>query len=130
MTGGEILGLISIGVTGLLGLGVFLNSRRANQAGDKKLTLEEQIASDANDDRIAERRLVELKRLYEQVDELIIAKDEQHRRIEALELGRDEDRIRMGEMDSHISDLEALIPNPPGPPPRPWLARSTLLRPQ
>ena len=125
MTFEQLMLMAGVLVSLALGIMAFINSRRANNTGDKKLTLEEQIAADANDDRIAERRLVELKRLYEQVDELIVAKDEQHTRIEALERGREEDRIRMGEMDSHISDLEALIPNPPGPPPRPWLRGTT-----
>lgn len=114
MTPAEILSAISLSITGLIGLGVFINSRRTNVATEKKVSLEEQIALDASEDRIATRRLVELNRVYEQLDEL-------QERVGTLEKAREDDHRRMTAMEDHLDVVEAMIPNPPGPPPRPWL---------
>ena len=70
MTGGEVMGAISLLVTLLLGLLVFRTNSRANKTSEKTLTLQEQNAEDDREDNIAERRRVELERLYERVDKL------------------------------------------------------------
>lgn len=70
MSAGEILGTVSIVVTLLLGILVFITNRRANRTSEKKLTLEEQQAADEREDGIAERRRVELERLYGRVEKL------------------------------------------------------------
>lgn len=68
--GGTILSLISLAITLLLGVGVWLNSRRSNRTAEKKLTVEEQTAEDNREDVIARRRKEELERLYKRVDDL------------------------------------------------------------
>lgn len=70
MTGGEVMALISLIGTLLLGVLAFVTNRRANRTSEKKLTLEEQTAEDDREDNIAERRRIELDRLYQRVDKL------------------------------------------------------------
>jgi len=115
VTTAEVLSTISIATTFLLGLGIFINSRRTNSTNEKKVSLEEQIALDESEDRIASRRLTELNRLDAQVKELLA-------RVKTLEDARVTDHERMTAMEDHLDVVEAMIPNPPGPPPRPWLA--------
>jgi hypothetical protein len=124
MNNGEIMGWVSIGVTLLLGLGIFLNSRRANKTGEKKLTLEETLAIEANDDRIATRRLTELNRVYAQVDRLVESNELLSDRVTKLELAREDDATRIKQMEAHLGVVEKMIPVPPGPPARPWLQAS------
>ncbi|MFL2001424.1 hypothetical protein [Microbacterium sp. A1-JK] len=54
-------------MTFILGIAMFLNSRRVAKQGDRKLTTDEQSVEDAREDVIAERRRIELERLYERV---------------------------------------------------------------
>lgn len=115
MTTSDVLAIVSLAVTAALGIGIYINSRRANSTSEKKVSLDQQIALDENEDRIAERRLTELKRLYEQVDDLV-------ERVKTLEEARLDDHKRMSAMEEHLDVVEGMIPNPPGPPPRPWLA--------
>lgn len=120
MTGGETLGWVSLGVTFLLGVFVALNNRRANRTSEKKLTIEEQAAEDQSDDRIAERRLAELNRLYARVEALEQNDREKDVRIRVLEQELGAEKARQEAMFRHILKLELLIPDPPGPPPRPF----------
>lgn len=70
MSGDTVLGGISLAVTLLLGLLVFVTNRRANKTGEKKLTLDEQQLEDQRHRSISEERRKELDRLYERVDKL------------------------------------------------------------
>lgn len=80
---GFVLGLISICVTLLLGVLVFITNRRANTTADKKLTFEEQQAEDTRHRSISEERRRELDRLYLRVDKLEKTVQELQRRDEA-----------------------------------------------
>lgn len=96
MTGGEILSLIT-GLTALAGVVlVFITNRRANATNEKKLTLEEQQAEDAREDKIAERRLGELNRLYERVAVL-------EKTVEQL---LERDRQKQATIDTQADDLD------------------------
>lgn len=66
----DVLPIVSIAVTLLLGVLVFITNRRANRTSEKHLTLEEQQEANDREDTIAERRRVELERLYQRVDKL------------------------------------------------------------
>ena len=70
MSGGDILGGLSLLVTAVLGVLMWVNSRKQTGQGDRKITVEEQVAEDAREDVIAERRRVELERLYSRVGKL------------------------------------------------------------
>ncbi len=61
---------VSPGITLLIGVLVYLNARRQNRTGEKKLSLEEQQEANDREDVIAKRRAEELERLYERVDKL------------------------------------------------------------
>ena len=63
MSGDGILAGVSIAVTLLLWVLVFITNRRANQTSEKKVEIEAE-------DTIAERRRVELERLYLRVEKL------------------------------------------------------------
>lgn len=119
MTTGEIMPWVSLAVTLLLGLLVYRTNRGANRTNEKKLSIEEQIAEDERGDRIAERRRVELERLYERVEKLEALTETLKKELEVIQEERDM-------IVKHVAVLEAGWPNPPGPPPRPWL---THLRP-
>lgn len=120
MTPGEVLSLV-VACSALAGLILtFITNRRAQRTSEKKLTLEEQAAEDQSDDRIAERRLIELERLYKRVEALETADRNKTTRIEVLEKELGAEKARQEAMFRHIIALEILIPNPPGPPPRPF----------
>lgn len=79
---GFVLGLISITVTLLLGVLVFITNRRANTTQAKKLTLEEQTVEDKRHRSISQERREELDRLYARVDKLEHMVEELQRRDE------------------------------------------------
>lgn len=68
--GGEIMGGISILVSLILGLLVFITNRRSAANKEKRLTIDEQRIEDARLDNIADRRREELDRLYVRVEKL------------------------------------------------------------
>lgn len=70
MSGETWLGLISLAATTALGLLVWNNQRRQARAGERSVDIDEQSAEIANEDKIAERRRVELERLYKRVEKL------------------------------------------------------------
>lgn len=102
MSGGEILSLI-VAVSALLGVVlVFITNRRANKTGEKKLTLDEQVAEDARKRSISEERRIELERLYLRVEKLELAladlqkRDEQKQKTidtQAVDLERTTDAL-------------------------------------
>lgn len=121
MDPGFVLSLISIIVTLLLGVGVFYNARKHNQTEAKQLTVTEQNAADDRDDAIAERRRVELERLYIRLDAMEAVQEELLTRLDSYE-------TQSVEMIHHIVRLENMIPNPPGPPSRPMWKLPILMK--
>jgi uncharacterized protein HemX len=100
---GTILGGISIAVTLLLGLLVFITNRRANRTGEKKLTLEEQQVEDQRHRSISEERRKELDRLYERVDKLETTVAELQKRDEQKQKTIDE---QADKIDDQADELE------------------------
>jgi hypothetical protein len=113
------LSAFSLVVTTLLGLLVWHNSRGANKNAEKKVSVEEQAAEDARDDVIAERRRVELERLYGRLDKI-----ETDFEAQGLELKGLTDHLRDCDkreilLYHHVSDLRNhIVNNKPPPPPR------------
>lgn len=96
VSGGEMLSLVTA-MAALLGVVlVFITNRRANKTDEKKLTLEEQAVEDAHEDKIAERRLGELNRLYERVAVL-------EKTVEQL---IERDKQKQATIDTQAGDLE------------------------
>lgn len=96
MSAGDLLGFISLGVSLLLGVLVFVTNRRANKTSEKKLSVEEQEIEDNREDVIAKRRKEELDRLYQRVDKLEKIVDELQRR----------DREKQTTIDDQAGELE------------------------
>ena len=124
MTSADWLSLISITVTLLLGFLVYRTNKHANKTHAKKLTLEEQVAEDERGDKIAERRRIELNRLYDRLDKLEASDREKSVCIENLEREVREIRAEKSVLLEHLDVLEAGYPSPPGPPPRPLILRT------
>lgn len=95
MNTAEIISCISLGITLLLGLLLFLTNRRANRTNEKKLTIEEQALKDAREATVADQRLEELNRLIPRVTDL-------EEKVERLEKQRTF-------LHTHISALRGLI---------------------
>lgn len=98
------------------GLSIVLSALFVGFKGLRESKSAQVTSKAAIDARIDARIDAEMQRLTE-----VIA--QQDARIAALETEREADKRRLDQMDRHIANLEALIPNPPGPPPRPWLMR-------
>ena len=121
MDPGFILSLISLFITLLLGVGVFYNARKHNATEERQLTVAEQNASDDRDDAIAERRRVELERLYIRLDAMEEVQTDLLARLDSYE-------TQSVEMIHHIVRLENMVPNPPGPPQRPMWKLPMLMK--
>jgi Mg2+ and Co2+ transporter CorA len=70
MSGEAWLGVVSLFCTTALGVLVWNNQRRQAHAGERSVDIDEQTAEISNEDKIAERRRVELERLYLRVEKL------------------------------------------------------------
>lgn len=82
MNTAEILSCVSLAVTLLLGILLFVTNRRANRTSEKKLTIEEQALKDAKEATVADQRLEELNRLQPRIEAL-------EAKVEELETDRD-----------------------------------------
>lgn len=109
---GTIVGLLGITYT-------FINSRRSNQISATKVGVEAQAAEDVREDVIAERRRVELERLYGRLDKLETDFDEQGTDLTNLKAHLKDCDRREILLYHHVSDLRAhIVNNKPPPPPR------------
>lgn len=119
------LSAFSIFVTLALGVLVFVNSRRANQTAEKKLTVEEQQAEHEREDVIARRRREELDRLYARCDELEadvkqlkLDRRADKKKIEVLQSRTDLADAREVVLYRHIKSLRThIVKQLPPPPP-------------
>jgi uncharacterized protein HemX len=121
MDPGFLLSLISLFITLLLGIGVFYNARKHNKTEERQLTVTEQNQADERDDAIAERRRVELERLYIRLDAMEEVQADLLARVDSYE-------TQTVEMIHHIVRLENMVPNPPGPPSRPMWKLPILMK--
>lgn len=103
MNGADFLPWISISVTLLLGVLVFITNRRANRTSEKKLTVEEQQAEDVREDMIAKRSASELERLYKRTDDLETTVAELQRTVTDLQ---EADRRKQKTINDQADELE------------------------
>lgn len=112
--GGDVLSAVSLLVSGLLGLGVYVNSKRGVKQKDRELTVDEQQAQDAREDMIARERREELERLYPQLREM---RERMAQMDTLLDERRESDR-REKMLYHHVKDLrDHIVDERPPPPP-------------
>lgn len=110
----SILGSVSLIVSMLLGLGMYINSRRGVSQRDRELTTDEQQARHAREDMVMRERREELERLYPQLREM----REHIKQMEILERRLWESDRREWVLYQHVKDLRNhIVEEKPPPPP-------------
>lgn len=119
MNGELIIALIAL--AGSVGTAVlaYVTNSRAGKTADKRAGYEEE-------DLVAKRRLGELNRVYERLDKLEHEVEKLQSANEKKDRYISEQANRINALEGshlkllgHVGVLEQLVPNPPGPPPRP-----------
>lgn len=114
--------LIALASPGLGFLGVYVTSKRTSKDSAEATNVSETEAETNQFSALTEGFVEQLRILKEDLNEQRELRKSDRTEINNLTARVEANERREQEYLNHIGHLESLIPNPPGPPVRPWLS--------